>query len=85
MELTASVLMFVAQLICCVLIRHKILKYLPTLIAAGFISLTVLTASMGEMNPEKLVSQTKLILFGAFAAAVYHSMMIIWNRMKDRK
>lgn len=85
MELTASVLMFVAQILCCVLIRHKIWKYLPTLISAGMISVTVLNATMGEMDPQRLVSQTKVTLFCGFAAALYHATRIIWNRMKDRK
>ena len=84
MELTVAVLMFVAQLICCVVIRHKILKYLPTLIAAGFISLTVLNATMGELDPRRLVAQTKTTLFCGLAVVMYHSIMIIWNRMKNR-
>ena len=70
MELTGAVLMFLAQLVCCVLIRHKILKYLPMLIAAGFISLTVLNATMGEMNPERLVAQTKVTLFCGVAVVL---------------
>ena len=82
MELTVPVLMFVAQLICCVLIKHKIWKYLPTIIAAFFISLTVINANMGYMNPERMVSQTKVMLFCGFAVALYHSIMIIWKRMK---
>lgn len=84
MELTVSVLMFVAQLVCCVLFRKKILKYLPTLIAAGLISLTVLNATMGEMDPQRLVAQTKATLICGFAVAMYHSIMIIWKRMKER-
>jgi len=84
MELTITVLMFVAQLLCCVLIRHKIWKYLPTLAAAFFISVTVLSATMGELDPQRLVSQTKVTLVCCFAVALYHSIMIIWKRMKNR-
>ncbi len=84
MELTVSVLMFVAQLLCCVLIKHKIWKYTPTLIATFFISVTVLNANMGQMDPVRLVAQTKVTLFCFFAVALYHSIMIIWKRMKDR-
>lgn len=33
MELTIAVLMFIAQILCCVFIKHKIWKYLPALIS----------------------------------------------------
>ena len=85
MELTGAVLVFLAQLMCCVLIRHKWMKYLPTLLCMAGISVTVLNASMGEMNPQLLVEQTKLTLMGAFAAVLYHAVMIIWKRMKGGK
>lgn len=83
MELTIAVLMFIAQLLCCVFIKHKIWRYLPTLISAFFISVTVLNANLGEMDPERLVSQTRVTLVCAFAAVLHHAVMIIWNRMKD--
>ena len=85
MELTISVLMFIAQLLCCVLIKHKVWKYLPTLITAFFITVTVLNANLGEMDPVRLVAQTKVALTCCFAVVLYHSIMAIWKRMKDRK
>lgn len=84
MELTVSVLMFLAQLLCCVLVKHKIWRYTPTLIAAFFLSATVLNANlMDTLDPERLVSQTRVVLFCCFAVALYHAIMIIWKRMKD--
>ena len=64
--------------------KHKIWKYLPALISAFFISVTVLNANLGEMDPQRLVSQTRVTLVCCFAAVLYHTVMIIWNRMKDR-
>ena len=84
MELTIAVLMFIAQILCCVFIKHKIWKYLPALISAFFISVTVLNANLGEMDPQRLVSQTRVTLVCCFATVLYHTVMIIWNRMKDR-
>lgn len=85
MELTGVVLIFVAQIMCCVLIRHKWMKYLPTLFCAGLISLTVLSANVGEMNPELLMEQTGLTLTSAFAAVLYHAVVIIRKRIKGEK
>ena len=84
MELTIAVLMFIAQILCCVFNKHKIWKYLPALNSAYFISVTVLNANLGEMDPQRLVSQTRVTLVCCFAAVLYHTVMIIWNRMKDR-
>ena len=73
MVLMLEVIVFVAQLICCVCFKDKVKKYLPTLIAAVFISVTVLSANLGQLDPERLVAQTKVILAGILAVAVYHT------------
>lgn len=85
MELTGMVLVFLAQLICCVVIRHKWMKYLPTLFCAGLISMTVLSANVGEMNPELLMEQTGLTIMSAFGAVLYHAVMILWKRLRKEK
>lgn len=72
MALIVEVIIFVAQMICCVCFKDKFKRYLPTLIAAFFISMTVLSASLGQLDPERLVTQTKIILSGMAAAALYH-------------
>lgn len=84
MELTVSVLMFVAQLLCCVLVRHKLWRYTPTMLAVFFLSATVLNANLTDaLDPQRLVSQTRVLLFCGLAVAMYHAIRIIWKRMRD--
>lgn len=64
---------FIAQLICCICFHDRVKKYLPTLIAAGFITVTMLSANLGELDPKRLVGQTVVSLTGLSAIILYHS------------
>lgn len=85
MDLILIGIVFVAQLICCTAIKHKVWKYAPTLILAGMMSLMVFNATLSEPDPQGIALLTVLILAGGFAAMLHLSITLIWNRMKDRK
>ena len=77
---TLALGVFIAQLICCIFVNHKVLKYLPTLIVAAFMSVTVLNGTLGVIDAVLLVAQTKVILMGGLALAIYH--LAMWIRRK---
>ena len=76
---------FIAQLICSTVIKHKILKFLPTLIPVGMLSLLVLNANLTEPDPKGMASMTLLVLAGGFAAMLHMSANLFLKRIKDRK
>ncbi len=80
-----SGIVFIAQILCCSIFKGKIKRYLPTLIALAFISITVLRANMGQMLPQRLVDQTIVSLVGIVAIALYHGVMAVWGIMKNRR
>lgn len=80
-----SGIVFIAQIICCMCFQDKFKKYLPTLIALFFISATVLSANLGELDPQRLVDQTVVCLVGMAAAALYHGVMTVWSIMVRRR
>ena len=75
----------IAQIIFCSIFKDKIKRYLPTLIALAFISITVLRANMGEMLPQRLVDQTIVSLVGIATIMAYHCTMAIWGKVMDRR
>lgn len=80
--------MFIAQLICCMVVKHRIWKYAPMLLVAALMSVTVLNGSLGEISQSDMMSlsiETLLLLAGGLAAALHQAIRIIWGRMKDRK
>ena len=80
-----SGIVFIAQIICCSIFKDKIKRYLPTLIALAFISITVLRANMGEMLPQRLVDQTIVALVGIASIVLYHGVMAVWGAMMNRR
>ena len=80
-----SGIVFIAQIMCCSIFKDKIKRYLPTLIALVFISTTVLSANMGQLDPQRLVDQTIVSLVGVAAIALYHGIMAIWGILMKRR
>lgn len=76
---------FAAQFICCMAVKHKVLKYLPTLISAGLMSVMVMTATLEAPDPRGFVTLTVMILAGALAAMLHLSITLIYKRMKDSR
>lgn len=85
MNLILGAIVFFAQFICCAVVKHKVRKYLPTLIVAGLMSVMVCTATLGEPDLEGFATMTVMILAGAFAAMLHLSITLIFKRMKDRR
>ena len=77
-------ILFVSQVICCMVFKNKFWKYLPTLIALFFISVTVLNANMGMLDAQKLVDQTVICLVGIGTVLMYHGVMAVWGIMMKR-
>lgn len=77
---TIALMVFLAQLICCVYVKRKVLKYLPTLLVAAVMSFTVLDGTLGAIDAVMLVAETKVILMGGLALAIYHLALWIKNR-----
>lgn len=77
-------ILFVSQIICCMVFKDKFKRYLPTLIALFFISATVLNANMGEMDPQRLADQTVICLVGIATILLYHGVMAVWGIMIKR-
>ena len=85
MNLILGAVVFIAQFICCMAVKHKVKKYLPTLIVAGLMSVMVFTATLEAPDPRGFVTLTVMILAGAFAAMLHLSITLIFKRMKDRR
>lgn len=75
---TISLLVFIAQLICCVWAKGKYMKYLPTLIAVGLMSVVVLQGTLDVINVVALVALTRIILMGGLAIGLYH--LVLWAK-----
>ncbi len=74
-----SGIVFIAQMVCCMCIKGKYLKYLPTLIALFFLSATVLRINLGELDPQRVLNQTIVSLVGIGSAVTYHAVIAVWN------
>lgn len=75
----------IAQLICCMIFKDKVKRYLPTIIALFFISTTVLRVNMGDMDPQRMLNQTVVCLVGAATILMYHGVMIVWDILLKRR
>ena len=80
-----SVIVMIAQLICCICFKDKFKRYLPTIIALVMISTTVLRANLGQMDPQRMVDQTVVCLVGIATILVYHCVMAVWGVMMRRR
>ena len=78
-------IVMIAQFICCMVFKGKLLKYLPTLIALFFISTTVLRANMGELEPQRMANQTVVCLAGLAVILLYHGVMTVWGILMKRR
>lgn len=77
---TISLLVFLAQLMCCIWLDGKYKKYTPTLIIAGMMSIVVLHGSLDVINAVALVALTRMILMGGLAIGLYH--LVVWAKKK---
>lgn len=68
---TAAMLVFIAQLLCCILVDGRGKKYLPTGIVAVLMVFTVLGGSFGIISAVFLVFEAKLLLMGGLAIGIY--------------
>ena len=73
-----SGIVFIAQIITCMIFKDKFKRYLPTIIALFFLSTTVLRANMGDLDPQRMVNQMLVSLAGIAAAVLYHGVMAVW-------
>ena len=80
-----SGIVFIAQLICCMCFKDKFKRYLPTLIALFFISTTVISANLGQLDPQRMANQTVVCLVGIATILVYHCVMAVWGVMMRRR
>lgn len=80
-----SGIVFIAQLVCCMIFKDKFKRYLPTLIALFFISTTVLRANMGQLEPQRLANQTVVCLVGLATILLYHGVMTVWGILVRRR
>ncbi len=78
-------IVFISQLVCCMVFKDKFKRYLPTLIALFFISTTVLRANMGDLDPQRMADQTVVSLAGIAAAVLYHGVMTVWGILVKRR
>ena len=77
---TIALIVFIAQILCCIFVDGKYKKYLPTLIVAGFISVTVLNGTLGVIDAIALVAEVKVIMMGLLAIGMYHLVLWLKNR-----
>lgn len=75
----------IAQLVCCMIFKDKVKRYLPTIITLFFISTTVLRANMGDMDPQRMVDQTVVCLVGASTIVMYHGAVTVWGILMKRR
>ena len=78
-------IVFISQIICCMIFKDRIKRYLPTIIALFFISTTVLRANMGDLDPQRMANQTIVCLVGISTIMLYHSVMTVWGIMMKRR
>lgn len=80
-----SCIVCISQLICCMVFKGKLLKYLPTLIALFFISTTVIRANMGDLDPQRMANQTVVSLVGIATILLYHGIIAVWGILMRRR
>ena len=80
-----SGIVFIAQIVTCMIFKDKLKRYLPTIIALFFLSTTVLRANMGDLDPQRMVNQMLVSLAGIAAAVLYHGVMTIWGILMKRR
>lgn len=73
---TIPLLVFISQLMCCIWMKGKYTKYMPTLIMAGIMSVIVLQGTLDAINVVALVALTRMILMGGLAIGIYH--LALW-------
>lgn len=89
MVTTLSLIVFIAQLLCCIFVRNKVLKYLPSLLTAAAITLTVVGGTTGDVkavdviNAVALVEETKVMVMCGLAVGIYQLALWIRNRKKN--
>ena len=68
---TVALLVFIAQLLCCLLLEGRVKKYLPTLIAAAVMAITILDGSLNIISTVLLVAETAALAMGGLAIGIY--------------
>lgn len=77
---TVALLVFIAQLLCCLLLEGRVKKYLPTLIVAAVMVITILGGSLGIISAVLLVIETAALAMGGLAIGIYQ--LAMWKRRK---
>lgn len=68
---TAALVVFIAQILCCIYVRNRFLKYLPTLSVAGFMAAAAIGGGWSAGLFVLLVGGASLLL-GLLAIGLYH-------------
>lgn len=77
---TVALLVFIAQLLCCLLLEGRVKKYLPTLIAAAVMVITILGGSLGIIRAVLLMIEGAALAMGGLAIGIYQ--LAMWKRRK---
>ena len=77
---TVALLVFIAQLLCCLLLEGRAKKYLPTLIVAAVMAITILGGSLGIISAVLLVIEGAALAMGGLAIGIYQ--LAMWIRRK---
>lgn len=77
---TVALLVFIAQLLCCLLLEGRVKKYLPTLIVAAVMAITILGGSLGIISAVLLVIEGAALAMGGLAIGIYQ--LAMWKRRK---
>ena len=68
---TAALVVFIAQILCCIYVGNRFLKYLPTLIVAGFMAAAAIGGGWSAGLFVLLVGGASLLM-GLLAIGLYH-------------
>ena len=77
---TVALLVFIAQLLCCLLLEGRVKKYLPTLIVAAVMGITILGGSLNIISTVLLVIEGAALAMGGLAIGIYQ--LAMWKRRK---
>lgn len=77
---TVALLVFIAQLLCCLLLEGRVKKYLPTLIVAAVMVITILGGSLNIISTVLLVIEGAALAMGGLAIGIYQ--LAMWKRRK---
>ena len=77
---TVALLVFIAQLLCCLLLEGRVKKYLPTLIVAAVMVITILGGSLNIISAVLLVIEGAALAMGGLAIGIYQ--LAMWKRRK---